>query len=278
MCFFDNFAYKMGFVWQDNFEAFISILQKYTNVERTGILPVTERNDIVPVKSDTMPAEQLREKDNAPYEATDDGKKKNIGYLFAKRALDIAVSIVGLVICIVPFLMIMVAIAIESPGPALYIHHRIGKNGKPLPLLKFRTMYKDADKMISQFTPEQKAEWQANFKLENDPRITRIGKFLRRSSLDELPQLMNVLQGKLSMVGPRPVVQEELEKYGEHKEKFLSVKPGLTGYWQAYARSSCTYEQRMKMELHYVENANFWWDIKIMFATVGAVLHRHGAK
>ena len=232
----------------------------------------------MPVKSDIMPIDELEEKANTPTECVDAGKKKNQGYLFAKRTLDIVVSAVGLVVCIVPFLVIMAAIAIESPGPVLYIHHRIGKNGKPLPLLKFRTMYKNADKMISQFTPEQKAEWQENFKLENDPRITRIGKFLRRSSLDELPQLVNVLQGKLSMVGPRPDLAEELERYAENKEKFLSVTPGLTGYWQAYARSNCTYEQRMKMELYYVENANFWWDIKIMFATVGAVLHRHGAK
>ena len=105
-----------------------------------------------------------------------------------------------------------------------------------------------------------------------------IGNFLRKSSLDELPQLFNILKGELSVVGPRPIVDEELEKYGENKEKFLSVIPGLTGYWQAYARSNCTYEQRIEMELCYVENANFWWDIKIMFATVGSVLSGRGAK
>ena len=139
-------------------------------------------------------------------------------------------------------------------------------------------MFQNADQMIDSFTPEEKAEWEANFKLANDPRITKVGRFLRRSSLDELPQLINVLKGELSIVGPRPVVEEELEKYGDQRAKFLSVPPGLTGYWQAYARSTCTYEERVKMELYYVDNANFWWDIKIMFATVGAVLRGKGAR
>lgn len=199
-------------------------------------------------------------------------------YLIAKRVLDILISLFGIVICIVPMAVISILIKIESPGPAIYVHHRIGKNGKPLPILKFRSMRKDADGLIQFFTPEQMKEWEENFKLDDDPRITRIGKFLRRSSLDELPQLFNVLKGQLSIVGPRPVVTEELEKYGENKEKFLSVTPGLTGYWQAYARSTCSYEERMEMELFYVDNANFWWDIKIIFATFGAVLRGHGAK
>lgn len=208
----------------------------------------------------------------------DKESRQKRSYIIAKRALDIVASALGLAVCILPMLIIIALIKLESPGPAIYVHHRIGKNGKPLPLLKFRTMYKNADRMIDQFTPEQKAEWEENFKLENDPRITRVGKFLRRSSMDELPQLVNILKGELSVVGPRPIVDEELERYGENKMKFLSVTPGLTGYWQAYARSTCTYEQRMKMELYYVENASFWWDIKIMFATVGAVLRGHGAK
>lgn len=199
-------------------------------------------------------------------------------YLIAKRLLDIVVSLFGLILTLIPMAIIALLIRIESPGSPIYIHHRIGKNGKDLPLIKFRSMYRNADQMIKEFTPEQKAEWEENFKLENDPRITKVGKFLRLSSMDELPQLINVLKGDLSIVGPRPVVAAELEKYGQNKEKFLSVTPGLTGYWQAYARSSCTYEKRMEMELSYVEKANFWWDIKIMFATVGTVLCGKGAK
>lgn len=200
------------------------------------------------------------------------------GYLLIKRVLDVILSLLGLIICFVPIIVIMLLIKLESPGPAIYVHHRVGKNGKDLPLLKFRSMYINADEMILDFTPEQKAEWEENFKLNHDPRVTRVGHFLRRSSLDELPQLVNILKGELSAVGPRPVVLKELEKYGDNKDKFLSATPGLTGYWQAYARSTCSYEQRMEMELFYVDNANFWWDIKIMFATVGAVLRGYGAK
>ena len=207
-----------------------------------------------------------------------DKTEKKQGYLIAKRIFDLVFAGLGLIFCILPMGIIALLIKLDSHGPALYVHHRIGKNGKDLPLLKFRSMYIDATDMIKDFTPEQKAEWELNYKLENDPRITRIGNFLRKSSLDELPQLINILKGELSIVGPRPIVMDELEKYGENKERLLSVTPGLTGYWQAYARSNCTYEQRMKMELYYVENAGFWWDVKIIFATAGAVLRGFGAK
>ena len=153
------------------------------------------------------------------------------GYLLAKRILDVVISILGLAVCFLPMLIISLLIKLDSPGPAIYLHQRIGQNGKPLPLLKFRSMCINADEMTEVFTPEQKAEWEQNYKLENDPRITRIGRFLRRSSLDELPQLINVLKGELSIVGPRPVVQKELERYGDNQAKFLSVPPGWTGYW-----------------------------------------------
>lgn len=209
-------------------------------------------------------------------------QKKNLNdkkaYYAAKRAMDLIVAIIGLIVTFIPMALIVLLIKLESPGPAIYVHNRIGKDEKPLPILKFRSMFQNADQVIDSFTPEEKAEWKANFKLQKDPRITKIGKFLRKSSLDELPQLVNVLKGELSIVGPRPVVEEELERYGDQRAKFLSVPPGLTGYWQAYARSTCTYEERMEMELHYVDNANFWWDIKIMFATVGAVLWGKGAQ
>lgn len=200
------------------------------------------------------------------------------GYRIAKRALDLIVAGIGLIFAILPMLVIIALIRLESKGPALYVHKRVGKDGKPLPLLKFRSMYMNADQMIESFTPEQKEEWEENFKLEKDPRITKVGAFLRKSSLDELPQLVNVLKGELSLVGPRPIVEKELEKYGDQKEKFLSVTPGLTGYWQAYARSNCSYAQRVEMELDYVDRANFWWDIKIIFATFGAVFRGDGAK
>ena len=199
-------------------------------------------------------------------------------YRVVKRILDLVFSALTIVALAPLMLLICILIRIDSKGPAVFIHYRIGKNGKPLPLYKFRSMYVGAEAMIADFTPEQRAEWEQNFKLDHDPRITRMGNFLRRTSLDELPQLFNIFVGDLSFVGPRPVVTAELELYGENKEKFLSVTPGLTGYWQAYARSSCTYEQRMEMELYYVDNANLLWDFKIIFATVGAVITGRGAK
>lgn len=213
---------------------------------------------------------------NSDFESPQKGNKR--GYQIVKRIFDVLAAGVGLIFCIVPIGIIALLIKLDSPGPVFYVHHRIGKNGKELPLLKFRSMRINADEMMKEFTPEQKKEWESNFKLEHDPRITKVGNFLRRSSLDELPQLINILKGELSVVGPRPIVQEELEKYGENKEKFLSAMPGLTGYWQAYARSTCTYEQRIQMELFYVENANLWLDTKIVFATIGAVFKGRGAK
>lgn len=221
---------------------------------------------------------QVNEPKQDSMNATGSCKKNRKAYLIAKRGLDILVAVMGLLVMCIPMAVIILLIKLESPGPAIYVHERIGKNGKPLRLLKFRSMLINADELIETFTPEQKAEWQENFKLENDPRITRIGKFLRKSSMDELPQLVNILKGELSLVGPRPVTIEELERYGENQARFLSVTPGLTGYWQAYARSTCTYEERIEMELRYVEEAGFWWDIKIIFATFGAVIRGHGAR
>lgn len=209
---------------------------------------------------------------------TSTNKARSKVYPISKRVIDVLIAAVALLIMLVPMGLIILLIKLGSPGPAFYVHKRIGKNGAPINLYKFRSMFINAEEMIESFSPEQKAEWEENFKLENDPRITRIGKFLRKSSLDELPQIINILKGELSIVGPRPVVEKELERYGENKDKFLSVTPGLTGYWQAYARSSCSYEQRMEMELYYVENASFWWDIKIMFATIGVVLQGKGAQ
>ena len=209
-------------------------------------------------------------------EYTSTRQKKS--YLLAKRAFDVISAGAALLVLSPFFLVIALLIKLDSKGPVIFKHNRIGKNGQPMGLYKFRSMVQDAEEAIKRFTPEQRKEWETNFKLEHDPRITKIGAFLRKTSLDELPQLLNILKGDLSVVGPRPVIAKELELYGENKDKFLSVTPGLTGYWQAYARSDCSYEQRMEMELYYAEHANFWWDIKIIFVTVGAVLSRKGAR
>lgn len=204
-------------------------------------------------------------------------RKPAIAYRGVKRGFDIVSSATALILLSPLMLCLCLLIRLDSKGPAFFVHKRYGKNGKELRMYKFRTMYVNAQEMIADFTPEQKKEWEENFKLQNDPRITRIGKILRKTSLDELPQLFNILRGDMSVVGPRPVVEEELHKYGIYKEKFLSVAPGLTGYWQAYARSDCSYEQRMHMELQYIDQANLGWDIQILFATVSAVIKGKGA-
>lgn len=204
--------------------------------------------------------------------------KRKRSYLVAKRLFDVVSASAALLVLSPIFLVVSLLIMLDSKGPVIFKHKRIGKNGKPIALYKFRSMVQNAEDAIKRFTPEQREEWEKNFKLEHDPRITKIGSFLRKTSLDELPQLLNIIKGDLSVVGPRPVIDKEVELYGENKDKFLSVTPGLTGYWQAYARSDCSYEQRIEMELYYVEHASFWWDIKIIFATVGAVLCGKGAR
>ena len=198
-------------------------------------------------------------------------------YPLCKRLFDAVFSFIALLLFWPVLAIIFLVIKIESPGPAVYVHHRVGKDGTLLPLYKFRTMCQNADAMIQEFTPAQMQEWQQCYKLNSDPRVTRVGRVLRRTSMDELPQLINILRGELSFVGPRPITKEELEKYGDDRSKHLSVTPGLTGYWQAYARNACTYEERMSMELYYVDHATFGFDIRILFATVGAVVSGRGA-
>lgn len=203
-------------------------------------------------------------------------KEINI-YKYIKRFMDFTLSLIGLIVLSPLFLIIAILIKKESNGPVFFKHKRIGKNGKEIYLYKFRSMVPNAEELIKKFTPEQTKEFKENFKLENDPRVTKIGGFLRKTSLDELPQLINILKGDLSIIGPRPVIKEELEKYGNNKEKFLSVTPGLTGYWAANGRSDITYEQRMTMELYYVDNRSFKLDFKIFVKTVISVLRKEGA-
>lgn len=200
-----------------------------------------------------------------------------IKYTNIKRLLDIIISIVGLIILSPLFLVLAIVIKLDSKGSVFFKHTRYGKNGKKFKMYKFRTMYENAQDIIKEFTPEQIKEWKENFKLKDDPRITKVGKFLRKTSLDELPQIINIIKGDLSIIGPRPVIEEELEKYGDNKDKFLSVTPGLTGYWQANGRSSTTYEQRMEMELYYIDNISPKLDIKIFFKTIESVIKKEGA-
>ena len=204
-------------------------------------------------------------------------KEVNI-YKYVKRIMDFSLSLMGLIVLSPVFLLIAILIKKESDGPVFFKHKRIGKNGKEIYIYKFRSMVPNAEELIKKFTPEQMKEFKENFKLENDPRITKIGKFLRKTSLDELPQLINILKGDLSLIGPRPVVKKELEKYGNNKEKFLSATPGLTGYWAANGRSDTTYEQRMIMELYYIDNISFKLDLKVFFKTIISVVRKEGAR
>lgn len=210
-------------------------------------------------------------------------KNKNINskkriYSYIKRIIDIVASLIGLIIISPFFLIIMLLIKLDSKGPCFFIHKRVGKNGKEFGVYKFRTMVQNAEELLKTLTPEQEKEFKENFKMENDFRITRVGKFLRKTSLDELPQLLNILIGNMTLVGPRPVIKIELEKYGKYKNKFLSVTPGLTGYWQANGRSDTTYEERVNMDMYYIDNMSLFLDIKIVFQTVISVLKKEGAR
>ena len=194
-----------------------------------------------------------------------------------KRLFDIIVSFLGLLILSPLVLLLTILIKCDSKGPVFFIQKRVGRNGKKFGIFKFRTMRINAEELIASFTPEQLKEWKENFKLKNDPRITRVGKFLRNTSLDELPQLINIFIGNMSLVGPRPIVEEELEWYGEKKSVLLSVRPGLTGWWATNGRSEVSYPERCDYELYYVYNCSLLLDIKILFKTFSAVFSRKGA-
>ena len=202
-------------------------------------------------------------------------------YAFVKRAFDIVASAAALIILSPIMLIAAILVYVDDPGKVFYGHVRIGKNGKPFKMWKFRSMYMNADKMINLLTPEQAKQYYTEFKIDNDPRITKIGNFLRKTSLDELPQLFNVLCNDMSLVGPRPLIESEIQTYYEDThDVLLAVKPGITGYWQAYARNNATYQsgKRQKMEMYYVRNASLWLDIKILFKTVVSVIKKDGAQ
>ena len=191
-------------------------------------------------------------------------------YDFFKRIFDIICSSAALIILSPVFLILTVAIKTTDKGPVFFTHRRVGKDGKPLNIYKFRSMVTNAEDLIKQFTPEQKAEYERNFKLED-------GKFMRRTSLDELPQLFNILKGDLSIVGPRPVMEVETEIYGNYRDMLLSVKPGLTGFWAANGRSCTTYTRRRAMEICYIKNRSVCFDLKIILKTITSVFKGEGA-
>ena len=199
---------------------------------------------------------------------------------FIKIVFDYTLTILG-TIAISPILLgVAIWIYRDSPGPVIFKHTRIGKNGKPFPCYKFRSMCVDAKEKLEELLasdPVARAEWERDFKLKNDPRITKSGAFLRKTSLDELPQIFNVLRGEMSLVGPRPIIQEELGRYGEHAADYLMVKPGITGMWQVSGRSDIDYAERVSLDSWYVRNWSVWVDILLLWRTVKVVAGRKGA-
>lgn len=197
----------------------------------------------------------------------------------ASRAIDLIIASLLCVVLAPIFAAIAILLTVLDPGPIVFAHRRIGKNGKPFNCLKFRTMCADADHRLLQLLAADEGarrEWTSTQKLLEDPRVTRIGRILRNTSLDELPQLINVLRGEMSLVGPRPVVADELDRYGRYAAEYLSVKPGLTGLWQVSRNSRTTYRRRVATDVYYVRNQSLAFDFRILLATIPAVLFGGG--
>lgn len=204
--------------------------------------------------------------------------RNSIFYLFTKRAIDFIGALVGLILLSPIMVIVAIAIKLEDPkGNIIFGHMRVGKDGKMFPCLKFRSMFSNAEEMKKNFTEEQKREYAETFKLKDDPRITKVGKFIRKTSLDELPQLFNILKGDMTIVGPRPIVTDELDFYGEYEDYYKAVKPGLTGLWQVSGRSDTTYDERVALDMEYVTTRNTFKDLYIIFMTVVKVLKREGS-
>lgn len=198
-------------------------------------------------------------------------------FLTLKRTLDIFISVLGIILLLPLFVIIAIAIRLTSQGNVIFKHKRLGFCGNTITIYKFRTMVQNAHCLEMHLSPEQIEAFKQNYKLDDVPRLTRLGKFLRKNSLDELPQLLNVLKGDMSLVGPRPIVAQELEKYGQHANTLLSVKPGLTGLWQVSGRSDTTYEERVLMDIDYINRMCLSLDLKIIIKTFSVVFKKHGA-
>jgi exopolysaccharide production protein ExoY len=198
----------------------------------------------------------------------------------ASRAFDIMIAIAVILFTLPLLAMIALAVTSQDGGPAMFAHERIGRGGRKFKCLKFRSMVIDSEKRLSEVLkrdPRARAEWARDHKLRSDPRITRVGDFLRRSSLDELPQLFNVLRGDMSIVGPRPIVAAEAPRYGRHFASYCDVRPGITGLWQVSGRNDISYRRRVAMDAVYARHKSLGWDIKLLVLTVPAVLFANGS-
>ena len=195
---------------------------------------------------------------------------------FSKALFDYAITFPALLFIAPLFLLLALMVRLDSPGPVIYRRRVLGKNGRIFYAYKFRTMYINGDEILARF-PKLRAELSKNYKLKCDPRVTRAGQLLRKFSLDELPQLFNVLQRDMSLIGPRMITPDEVSKYGEHGEKLITVMPGLSGLWQVSGRSDTSYDERVKLDMSYIDNWSLWQDIKILFKTPLVVLKGDGA-
>jgi exopolysaccharide production protein ExoY len=197
-----------------------------------------------------------------------------------KRALDIVVAISALILLSPLFLLTALLVKFSDGGPVFYSHNRVGYGGKTFGCIKFRTMRVGVEKRFEEYlrlNPEAAAEWENTQKLRFDPRVTFFGHALRKSSIDELPQLINILRGEMSVVGPRPVVADELQRYGQHSFKYCAARPGLTGLWQVSGRNDTSYDERVELDVEYCTNWSFWSDLKIIMWTLPALCSREGS-
>lgn len=203
---------------------------------------------------------------------------RRLSYLFFKRTFDIFASLMGLIVLLPLFLIVAIVIFIDDPGPVLFFQNRIGKGTESFRMLKFRSMVVDAEKLLEKMPEENRKEFADHFKLKDDPRITRIGRFIRKTSIDELPQLINVLLGDMSLVGPRPPLLAEREAYGRHLAAIMSVRPGVTGYWQVHGRSDVSFRERIELNEYYIAHQSIRLDLEILLETVKVVVTKEGAE
>lgn len=203
---------------------------------------------------------------------------RRLGYRFIKRTFDIMASLTGLILLSPLFLIVAIVIYIDDPGPVLFFQNRIGKGMESFRMFKFRSMVLNAEKLLEAMPEENRKEFADHFKLKDDPRITRIGRFIRKTSIDELPQLINVLLGDMSLIGPRPPLLAEREAYGRHLAAIMSVRPGVTGYWQVHGRSDISFQERIELNEYYIVHQSILLDLKILLETVKVVVTKEGAE
>ena len=204
-------------------------------------------------------------------------QRERAGYERAKRLLDITTTGVGLALLAPLFALVAIAIRLDSPGPVLFPQSRVGKNGRTFRCWKFRSMFVDAEARKAALMAENEMAGGVIFKMKRDPRITRVGRFIRKASIDELPQLWNVFTGDMSLVGPRPAVPSEVAQYTPYERQRLAVKPGITCFWQVSGRSNLPFDEQVRLDIHYAQVRSLWVDITLLLRTVPAVLFARGA-